>query len=123
MLSVVKALKVRQEVTIYRSGPIERRVRRAQSALYQVIDINWQHSRCWHVAYELSATVAWRRAQHSGCVFRSRNPFAPIVKGPRASGYQSKQNTLIKQRIFHDAKKRRVEPQRPTLIAIAGGKG
>ncbi len=122
MLAAIKSLHINQEITCYRTAGIERRVRRTAYSLYQVYDINWLHRQCWHVSYEIGAVIAWRAARYNECVFRARGAFAAIVKAPRAHGYQSKQNILLKQHVFHDAKRRApATAEAPRLVAIAGG--
>ena len=122
MLVALESLRIGQEFTCYRVDGIERRVRRVKHALFQVFDVSFRNRHCWHLSFELSARMAWKSAQYSDCVYRARGAFAEIGDAPRAHGYQSHQNILLKQRVFHDAKRRQKPERLPQLVAIAGGK-
>lgn len=121
MLSIIKNLKYREEVTVFQS-PLgtERRVRR-EGHLFKVFDINWAHQRCWHIEHALTAVVAWRIAQHVPPTFLNN---WQIVFGPTAKRgtFQFTQNQALKERIFRYAKHRE-KVGRGAFVCIMGGKG
>lgn len=121
MLSAIQRLKVGEEISVHVFGPIERRVRRKSANMYQVFDINWQAKKVWHVCYSLNVRSVSCAAEISPSVFKNSWSFED---GPKATGYQSRQNRILKQRIFHDAKRRQVRDdiRQPALMVINGGK-
>lgn len=113
---IISRLKFQQECTVFHLGPIERRVRRVNGSLYQIYDIHHMAKRAWHVSFENGDYLASRVAMNVKPSFLDG---WKITDGPRAIGYQSKQNRKIEKRIFWNHSQKYNHAQ---LVVIQGGK-